>query len=301
MNKPNSMRWYLPILLLTVLAACQTYAPVAEEEGPPSTDIWLFSISDDGFELRTRVTDWKGYDNQPMFTENSEQMLFTSDRAGRSNTHLYDIDSGSISQLTFTEADKYSPTPIPDSNGLLFSVVHSDSSAFQELWQYALDDSIEPSRIVEVDAVAYYTWVGVDEVLFWRLGEPNTLQLLNVASADTTVLAEGSVYSLHHIPGEAASAFIYSNGDETPLINRYDWVTRETTLLAPSIEGGRYFCVAPNGDLLMLDGGTLLSFTPGVSNEWTVRAELSITGGTRLAVSPDGKLLAVVGEETSEE
>ncbi len=297
------IRPYVLVWVLLILTACQTGTPEPEAEviGPPSTDIWLFSISPDGIELQVRVTDLEGYDNQPMFSPNGGSLLFSSDRTGKTHTYRYDIESRALTQLTFGDAETFSPTPIPGTNGEQFSVVYADSLVYQGLWRYTLGGSLEPSPIVTVDAVAYYTWIGAEEVLFFRLGTPNSLQLINVATADTRVLAEGSVLSLHPIPGEAASAYIFQDSHDTPQIMRYDWLNRESTMLAPSIEGGKYFCVAPDGRLLMLDGGKLMAFTPGASVDWIELADLGLSGGTRLAVSPDGTLLAVVGERIANE
>ncbi|MFK7849209.1 MAG: TolB family protein [Rhodothermales bacterium] len=285
--------YLLSALLLT--AGCQQEAPEPTSPPAPSPDIWLYEISDNDVQLVTRVTDRNDYDNQPAFTADSEQLFFTSDRAGRYNAHLFDIATATISQVTFTDADKYSPTPIPGTNDTQISMVHTDSSAFQELWRYTVDGSAAPAPITDVNAVAYFTWAGDNHVLFWRLGETNTLQLLNAVTGDTTILDVGRVESLQQIPGEAASSYIIKKGEAAAEIKRFDWATQESSTIVQALDGSRYFCWTPDGKILMISDNQLFSFHPGEDSDWQLMAVLEINGGTRLAVSPNGKLLAVVG------
>ena len=287
-------------LALIVFASCQQEQAEPDPNlGPPTTDVWLYEFSDSGVDLIARVTNRDGYDNQPTFTADNSKLLFSSDRTGRVNSHFYDIASAEISQLTFTEADKYSPTPIPGTNDEQFSVVHSDSVIFQGLWRYTVDNSQEPAPITDVDAVAYFTWAGPNSVLFWRLGETNTLQLLDAVSGDTTVLDVGRVESLHAIPGESASSYIMSKEGENTEIKRFDWETQESTSIVVALEGARYFCWTPDGAVLMIVDNELYSYKPGESVDWNLAATLDVQGGSRLAVSPDGRMLAVVAHHAS--
>lgn len=265
------------------------------QSGPPTTDIWLFEM--DGAEVSplTRVTDGDVYDNQPAFTEDGGRLLFVSARTGRANVFSYDIASGETTQLTFTDADKYSPTPIPGTQGRAFSVVHSDSVVHQGLWRYSVDGATKPEPIADVDAVAYYDWVGNDHVLYWRLTTPPTVQLLDIRSSESVVLADDSAYSFKRIPGERATSYLARAAGQHSEIRRFDWDSRETTVIAPTLGEGRDHTWAPDGRLLMLSGGELHAFTPGTSDGWEFIAELGLEGGTRIAVSPDGSLIAVVG------
>jgi Tol biopolymer transport system component len=250
-------------------------------------------------DLETRITDRDGYDNQPMFTGDGKQILFTSDRAGRANTYLYDLDSGSISQLTFTDADKYSPTIVPGSDGKQFSVVHSDSNIVQGLWKYSIDGSIDPAPITNVDNVAYYTWVRENQVLFWRLSTPSTLQLLNVDDSETTVVMEDSAFSFKPHPSEFASTYLAKWDGRHSDIRNFDWETGESTTIASTLSDGRDFAWTPDGRLLMMSGSELHSIRPGQEDSWSFVADLNISNGSRISVSPDGSLLAIVGSRQS--
>lgn len=288
--------------LLLMLLGCTAPEPEgdAATDAAPGTDIWLFELQEEGgASLITRITDSNGYDNQPMFSPDGRTLLFSSNRAGYVQTFAYDVATGATTQVTDTPSDKYSPTFIPGSDGAAFSVVITDTlaspSVMQGLWRFSLNDSGEPAPVAEVDWVAYFTWAGPDNVLFWRLGETPSLQLLNVADSSTEIIEEGMVLSLNPIPGQQASSYILSVDDVPAVIKRFDWATKATSDLAPGLPGSLYFNWTPDGMLLMIADGVLHGFTPGVDSDWRVLAEFGLSGDSRIAVSPDGRLMAVTG------
>lgn len=296
-NVPGLMKRFslLFALAFTVLAVgCQSSSDM-ESAGPEGSDIWLFELDNGDVDLLERVTNREGYDNQPMFLDNG-RLLFVSDREGRAHIHLYEVESEDITQLTFTDADKYSPTPIPGTGGREFSVVHTDSSAQQGLWRYSVDGSFEPGPIAEVDWVAYYTWVGADKVLYWRLTRPvTTIQMLDVATSSSLTIVEDSAFSFKRVPGEEASSYLARWADDHAEIWNYDWNTGVSKVVAPVLGDGKDIAWTADGRLLMMRGSELFSFTPGVSEDWELVAKLRLKNGSRMAVSPDGRLLAVVG------
>ncbi|GEM_PF-2143910 len=290
----NRFSLLLALAFTIVVVGCQSSSD-PESSGASGSDIWLFELDGGDVELLERLTDREGYDNQPMFLDDG-RLLFVSDRAGRANIHLYDIESDDISQLTFTDADKYSPTPIPGTGGREFSVVHTDSIAQQGLWRYSVDGSTEPGPIADVDWVAYYTWVGQDKVLFWRLTQPiPTVQLLDTITSSSQTIVEDSAFSFKQVPGEEASSYLARWADDHAEIWNYDWNTGVSTVMALVFEDGSDFTWTLDGRLLMMQGSELYSFKPDASDEWERVAKLRLKNGSRLVVSPNGRLLAVVG------
>jgi hypothetical protein len=279
-------------------------APEPSDQAPVTTgstgsDIWLFALQDDGARMVQRVTDREGYDNQPMFSPDGRYLLFSSDRTGHVETWSYDLESGASTQITAPPADKFSPTPIPGTGGSAISVVYDDTLSSnpikQGLWKFAFDGSNEPGPLADVDMVAYYTWVGTDRVLFLRLSEPNTLQLVNLADSSTEIIEEGLVLSLHKIPGEEASAYFIFQEDGPATIKRFDWNTKTVSDLAPGLHGSKYFGITNSGTLLMVGEGLLFAFAPGEDTDWREVNDLGLAGDSRISVSPDGTLMAVSG------
>lgn len=291
------MRYSLTSLsLCLILAACATDAPEtdAPSEAPPGTDIHLYELSDGGASHVTHVTDRQGYDNQPHFSPDGSTLLFTSDRTGNMDTFAYSVTDGSTRQVTTTQEGEYSPTVTPD--GTSFSAIRMDLNQVQELWRYPLSGAGDASQVAQIDRVGYHTWVGSDRVLFFRLGRPATLQLVGAGTADTTVVAERVGRSLHRIPGRRASAYLITLPDDTREIRAYDWDTGLSESIAVPLEGGQDFALGPDGSVYMAIDGVLYRYAPGAMVDWEQVAELGLAGTTRLAVSPDGMLLAVVAD-----
>ncbi len=260
-----------------------------------ATDIWLFELTNAAVSPVARVTDRNGYDNQPSFTDDGKRMLFTSDRTGKADTHVYDLQSGKVSRVTYSNADKYSPTIIPGSDDRHLAVVHSDSLVMQGLWRYDLDESTSPQAIADIDSVAYFAWMDPSRVLLWRLSTPPTVVVLDVESNSRYVVARDSAFSFKAYPAGNATLFLARWSGRHGEIRSFDHASLEASAIAPILEAGRDFAVTPDGRLLMMKGGALFSFRPGVDSSWTLIGELGISNGTRIAVSPDGSLIAVVG------
>jgi WD40-like Beta Propeller Repeat len=288
----------LPLLLALVLSACsgESEAPGtadAAPDAPPGTDIHLFRLAGGTAEPEARITDLAGYDNQPYFTADGAQVLFTSDRTGNMDTFSYSLSDGTVTQVTHTAEGEYSPTTVPALPGW-FSAIRMDMDGVQELWRYPLASEETPVPVAAINRVGYHTWVGNDKILFFRLGRPSTLQIVIEGTADTTVVAERVGRSLHKIPGERASSYLVTVSDDHREIRRYDWDSGESSAIAVPLEGGQDYAWTAGGALVMAIEGILYSYTPGADVDWLEIADLGLDETSRLAVSPDGTLLAVV-------
>ncbi|MFT5513976.1 MAG: hypothetical protein ACI80V_000077 [Rhodothermales bacterium] len=293
---------YLSLLLALALSACtgEPEAPGqadAAPDAPSGTDIHLFRLSDGTATHDAIVTDRAGYDNQPHFTADGSQILFTSDRTGNMDTFAYSVADGSVSQVTHSAEGEYSPTTVPARPGW-FSAIRMDLDGVQELWRYPLDSEDTPVPVATVNRVGYHTWVGDDKVLFFRLGRPSTLQLVMEGTADTTVVAERVGRSLHKVPGERASSYLVTVSDDYREIRRYDWATGESSPVAVPLEGGQDYAWTPDGAIVMAIEGILYAYAPGLDVDWREIADLGLDETSRLAVSPDGALLAVVANRS---
>ena len=72
-------------------------------------------------------------------------------------------------------------------------------------------------------------------------------------------------------------------------------------LIANGIEGGEFHAWIPDGVLLQAHGSRLYAWIDGNTQEWVEIGDLAGVADnlSRLAVSPDGSVLAVVGESAS--
>ena len=109
---------------------------------PPNTDIFLASLSNTAAALAVgpaiNVTDSPGYDNQPSFTPDGRQVLFTSNRGGtQTDIYRYEIAGRTVARVTDTPESEYSPTVTPA--GAHISVIRVEADGTQRLWRFTID------------------------------------------------------------------------------------------------------------------------------------------------------------------
>jgi WD40 repeat protein len=254
------------------------------------------------------ITKNPGYDNQPFFTPDGRSILFTSVRGGGTQTDIYryDIAAKRIAQVTSTRESEYSPTVTP-SGALSVIRVETDEQKTQRLWQFTLAGSDPRVVLADVKPVGYHAWADDRSLALFVLGAngaPSTLQLADTTTGTAVTIATDIGRSIQPIPGSGTPRHISfvqrqrSEGGTTLVIEELDPATRAITPLTPAVAGSTEADLAwlPNGTVLMARGGLLYSWRRG-QREWTEVASLerlSLSGVTRLAVSPKGDYLAIV-------
>jgi hypothetical protein len=270
----------------------------------PGTDIWLFPLAPMGAAVAVdegvRVTRRPGYDNQPGFLPGSEALLYTAiDETEQADIWRYDLPSRRTSPVTRTAPEsEYSATVLP--SGDRFSVIRVESDSTQRLWSFDLSGGDPRVILPEVRPVGYHAWLDADRLALFVLGDPPTLQLASVPEGSVREVARGIGRCLQRIPGPGTLSFVQRAESGTGLIAEYDPRTRAVRALAPLLEGNEFFAWTPESVLVMGQGSTLFRWVLGLSEEWTEVADLSPAGVgaiSRIAISPDGRWIAVVGEE----
>lgn len=281
--------------------------PSGETSGPPpGTDVWLAELRVDengapaGIGEARNVTERPGYDNQPYFLPDGTGFWYTSiDELGEADILRYDLAAGSTEAVTSTAPEsEYSATPLPGGGG--FSAIRVEADSTQRLWRFPLDGG-EPSVILpEVAPVGYHAWADETTVVLFVLGAPPTLQVGDVESGEVQVVARDVGRSLQHVPGTRQVSYVQRLEGGGTEIRRLDPDTGESEVVAPGIEGGDFHAWTPSGVLLQAGRGVLHRWTPGAG--WEPIADLGPMGIrlSRLAVSPDGTLIALVGEPDEE-
>jgi hypothetical protein len=156
-----------------------------------------------------------------------------------------------------------------------------------------------------VKPVGYHAWADDHTLALFVLGQPATLQLADTRTGAARIVATDIGRSIHPIPGERVPreiSFVQRerDGDTTRLIiKKLNVSTGEIATLIPAVPGGNEadLAWAPDGTLLMARNGTLYGWRTG-SAAWHEVANLerlSLRGVTRLAVSPRGDYLVLVG------
>jgi Tol biopolymer transport system component len=306
----------------SVLACCAAIALLQAAQAPPDTEIFLAPLKlANGLELGTpvNITNNPGYDNQPFFTPDGRGILFTSSRGTSPGTggasltqtdiYRYDIASNTVSRVTQTAEGEYSPTAMLD--GRRISVIRVDADGTQRLAAITPGGSKPEVEVMlpEVKPVGYHAWADDRTVAMFILGAgngaPATLQIADIVTGRPRVVATDIGRCVQRMPGTGTARHISfvqrtRDGEKVSLrIMDLDPATGQITQLTPAVDGVREADTAwtPDGALLMAKDDVLYAWRRGQQG-WTEIAslqKLSLRGVTRLAVSPAGDYLALVG------
>ncbi len=250
--------------------------------------------SSDGLivEKPMNISSNKGYDNQPSFWSDGESVLYARTVEGQTEIARYYLGSGNTIIITNTfGGSEYSPTLMPDGR---ISSIRLDTTGLQLLYAYTfqgIDELLVPDL-----KIGYHAWINSNEIVAFVLGEPATLQIINTVSKKSRILKQRIGRSLHKIPGSSSFSYVDKSSDLWK-IYRMNPDTNESVFLTNVIEGSEDYAWTPNEEIIM--GSDTKLFVWAKDREWIEFADLSSQGIkniTRIAVSPDGKKLVVVGD-----
>jgi dipeptidyl aminopeptidase/acylaminoacyl peptidase len=274
-------------------------ASSARAQRAPEADIYLAPFSmQNGRPVvgaPVNITHRPGYDNQPSFTRDSRSILYTSTREdGQSDIYRYDIASKQITRVTKTPESEYSATVMP--GGTRFSVIRVEKDSTQRLWSFALDGS-DPKVVVErLKPVGYHAWIDANSLALFVLGRPNALVHADVRTGKSDTLARNIGRSLLPLPDGSGFSFV-RQGDSASTVVAATWPGFATRDLIALPRGSQDVAWVSNDALIVGSGSSLLFWTKGAA-AWTSLGDFAaqgLRGITRIAMSPDGKWIAIVG------
>jgi len=295
-RKPVSL--LLAALALTVVSL----KSAAHAQVPPGTDIWVFPLREGGRILDVasgaRVTNRPGYDNQPCFLPGGSTLLFTSiDESGQADILRLSLETGVVEPLTDSAPEsEYSATLMP--SGDRISVIRVEADSTQRLWSFDLAGGTPTLLLPGVAPVGYHAWLQGGEVALFVLGSPSTLQIASLETGQARIVARDIGRSLHQAPDGREVSFVQWDEEGGGVITLLDPASGETRAMAPLLEGNEYYAWTPWGDLLMGRGSSVYRWVSAQAGRWEEMADLTaggVTGISRIAVSPDGDRIAVVG------
>jgi len=262
-----------------------------------STDIFLFDCAPIESGLRVskpvNITHHDGYDNQPEFSSDNRFIYFVSATdTNQTDLMVYEIATGKTEALSHSAESEFSPKLTPKADHV--SVVRIDKDHYQRLYSYSLMDSSEDLLSGGNDSVAYYCWLSDSIVAMACLNGKMELYLLNVNSNSTRKLADNVGRTLLRIPA-SKDLFFTIPADSGFVLKRFHFDSGEISNFAPRLFETADFAFTPKGELLGGHQGKLYKF-PLAGSSWSLAANLQSEIGLfyRLAVSPDGKKIAVV-------
>jgi hypothetical protein len=263
-----------------------------------STDIYLAPLSIvNGRPVvgaPVNVTHRPGYDNQPSFTPDSRSILFTSANDNE-QTDIFKIDvaTHAISRVTTTPESEYSATVMP--GGKRFSVIRVEHDSAQRLWSFALDGTDPRLVISSLKPVGYHAWIDANNLALFVLGNPNALVHTDVRTGKSDTLARRIGRSVAALPGGGGFSFV-RQGDSSSTLVSAKWPGFVTQDLVALPRGTQDIAWASQTIVLAGSRSQIIAWTRG-SSAWSPVSDLESAGLTdisRLAVSPDGRWLAIV-------
>jgi hypothetical protein len=182
---------------------------------------------------------------------------------------------------------------MPD--GKRFSVIRDST---QHLWAFALDGTPDRALLDSIVPIGYHTWLNADTVFVFVLGQPATLRRAELTRGTAEIVARDIGRALAKVPGRRAIS--YAQRDSSGyLVRVIDPVTGAGESLVRLPPGNEFFAWTPDGELLSATQNRLLRWRKGDA-DWTEIIRFTDPGLqriTRLALSPDGRRLALVGNE----
>ena len=274
--------------------------PPQSVQAPPGTDIFVAPFKRVAGKLTVgtpvNITARAGYDNQPSFSPDGGSVYYTSMRGGQADIYRYDFARKAGTQVTRTPESEYSPTVMPDGKHL--SVVRVERDSTQRLWEFTLDGKAVKPLLDSIKPVGYQAWFNADTVFVFVLGQPVTLRRAELASGTAQIVAHDIGRAIARVPNGRAMSYVQrdSAGGTIRVLNAVTGAARD---LARLPEGVEFYTWTPDGDVLCASGSRLLHRRPGDTKWNEVRrfAQAGLQKISRIAVSPAGDRIALVGEE----
>ena len=245
------------------------------------------------------VTNHPGYDNQPSFHTTKPLLYYSSfNEDGRSDIKIYNYETGESKSLTTTSEREYSPTLTPDGK-FISCIIQRDNSA-QELGQYPVEGG-EASILIDSLIIGYHAWADNSNLILFVLGDTMTLQWYDMKNKTRTIVDDNIGRSLHKIPTQKAMSFVKKKSESEWIINRLDIETKKIKTIIATLPGHEDLTWTNDGRIIMSDGEKLFFYDPKLNNRWKEvdwsKKGLTLNGITRLAITKDGKKMAVVASE----
>ena len=235
-----------------------------------------------------------GYDNQPSFWS-EDTLLYAATRNGQTDVVLHQLSSGEKNWRSATgQGSEYSPLRIPTTEE--FSAIRLDTTGLQRLYRY---DRNGESQLLHPDLkIGYQLWVDATTLLCTVLVDDRMdLYLLAVESGTATIMQSNVGRSLHKVPNSEQLSFIHRKEGKA-IVTTLDQKTKAQEAVFVLPEGVQDYAWLPDGTLVYGQGSALFTVgsdqAPRLLHQFK---EEEIKGISRIAVSPQGNHLALVGEE----
>lgn len=257
-------------------------------EPQPDHNIVVFDLEGQRLVRPVVVAEGPEYENQPSF-DSSGAVLFTRMEGERTDIWRWTARTGA-KRLVRSPESEYSPTLIPGGGGAI-STVRVEKDETQRLWRYA---PVTGFKLIfeTIKPVGYHAWCG-DHVALFVLGEPHELRAARRGREESRLVDVGIGRCLQRVPGRQAVGYTIEEGPGHRL-KTYDFASGKSAALRHLPKGSQDFVWVDAKTVITSDGSKILRGGAAGGAWETLTMPLKLKGISRLALSPDGKKLAVV-------
>ncbi|OAD92622.1 hypothetical protein A7A78_01555 [Aequorivita soesokkakensis] len=266
-----------------------------------NTEVYVFDIRPayEGLELINprNISNNEGYDNQPSFISN-EALVFAGNNEGQTDISEYNLNSKLQTWINKkTEGGEYSPQKFPSSNDV--ASVRLDKDGLQRLYRYNSQTG-SSSELIKNLQVAYFAFYNDQKILSTVLdGDSMDLVLIDLSSKTADTIFRNAGRSLQKVPKTNSMSYSLVNEEGNLDVYLLDMDSYESFFVT-ELPIGIQDCVWINDTQILVGSGNKLYMYDTLGEpEWTRVASLEeygIKNISRMAISPDGKKLAVVAQ-----
>lgn len=266
-----------------------------------NTEVFLLDITrtNDRIELLNlkNISNSEGYDNQPSFYDNNT-ILYSSTRNNQTDIRSYAIHKNENSWKTNTSlGSEYSPLKIPNKETI--SAVRLDENGLQRLFKYNLVTG-KSTMLLKDLKVGYHVWHNQDVVVASVLVDDRMdLVVSNLKDNSNLTLYKNVGRSLHKIPNSHLIGFTSIENNSTT-IKTLDPVTGDIKNIKSLPIPITDICWLSENTILIPDGKIIAQFNILADSMSILHSfkEDDINGISRISISPNGKHLTLVSEES---
>lgn len=268
-----------------------------------NTDLIAVDVKKSGKKMElgqvSKITDRKGYDNQPSFINDVQLAFSSADDEGNFDIIIYNFDSRKFTNLTKTKnQNEYSPR-LTDC-GLYVSAVTVEENGKQRLWLYPTNFG-EPELLYDdIEPVGYYDWYDNKAAMF-VLGQPNTL-IYPYSKDDKLTISQNVGRTIRKQPKTSVISYIEkqieaeNTKNNSYNIKGFDLEKREYLNFGQTLDSNEDFIWLDKNHLITAKGNGIFVKNYKDKN-WTKIGEVNLSGYgnvSRMAYSKKQKKLIVV-------
>jgi hypothetical protein len=281
-------------------------AAVSTPTPPPQYNLLLATLSGQKITQWRQINQQAGYFNQPEFSRDGSTLYYTAQQQGMSGSQMdiasYQLATGHIGLVANTELSEYSPTVLPNQQGLSAVVVEADGQ--QRLWQLQPDQ--QPKVLIpELYGVGYHAWGPQQDLLIFQLGKTEVEHQIvyRHPTGQLKVLAQNIGRGLAWQPGQPIGYFTERTKTEDPksadrlALSWYnvtkDQLSRRQLLLPEGAQDIRWL----SSKLLLTSAGNKIYSWQPAEPRWQLWLDLAPAcqgSVSRFALSPDQARIAFV-------